>query len=1117
MITTKFEYRRKYSISAQFFLVMKLTIVLLFVSIMTTFGNVHAQRVNLDSKGMSLKAAFKEISRQTGFTFVYNEREIARSPEFKGRISNEKIDKALDILLQRNAIHYVISGRSIAINKMVTPDNSDLNHDLKIKVTIEGRVVDENGKGIPQVNIKVKNSNQIVHSDEQGNFKIDGTQINAVLIVSSVGYLSTEVATNGQSFVQINLKAVESALDEVVVVGYGTQKKVNLTGAVQSVSSVDLMRRTTATASVALQGLVPGLSAVQSSGQPGADVAAIKIRGTGSLNSSTSPLILIDGVEGDMNRIDLNTVESISVLKDAASASIYGSRASNGVILITTKRGKEGNIGIAYNGYLGLNTPTMLPESVSAVEFMEAVNVASKNANQSPTYSQDMIDLYKNGQVDNLKYYNTDWKNQVLKKSAIQQNHSVALNGGTKAMRYFASAGYYDQKGLIANNDFSRTNIRINTDSEIRSWLKTGLDINIRQSHARRPVMETADNIIGYGLTLNPLLSGRNSDDTYGYGVNGINPIALAESGGIRNDMAPELGMRGFLEIKPLATVKVLGSYSYRKLDSELDAFVYPYDTYEGGQFKMSFPATGSSRAEERTKTITKQFNLHATYEDTFGAHYLKALGGIQSEEMNYKMIGARREGFIIEDYNEIFNGDPGKMSNSGDRYDYSLLSYLFRLNYSFADKYLLEVNGRYDGSSRFMKSNRWGFFPSVSAGWRVSEENFFKSLKSTINEFKIRGSYGLLGNQSISGYYPYTSLISSGKYYWFDKNLTSGASQTQLANENIKWEKSKQLDIGVDLSLFEHKLTLTGDYFKREITDMLQQFALPNYVGMTAPWQNAGSMQNTGWELAVNWKDQINDFKYYVGLNFSDVKNKVGDLYGNEYIGASTITKEGEAYNSYFGYVSDGYFQNQGEIDAAKSVYGGKKENVKPGFIRYKDMNDDGAIDSKDRVIIGNPSPRYEYSFTLGGEWKGFDMSLFFQGVGKRDVFYTGPGARPLFGANTTLYKHQLDYWTEDNTDADFPLLLNDTGGSGSNNIVSDFWIKSGSYLRLKNLVFGYSLPENWLKRATIQKVRLYASLQNLFTISKTLPGYDPENSISNGNYYPIMRMYNVGLSVEF
>lgn len=359
--------------------------------------------------------------------------------------------------------------------------------------------------------------------------------------------------------------------------------------------------------------------------------------------------------------------------------------------------------------------------------------------------------------------------------------------------------------------------------------------------------------------------------------------------------------------------------------------------------------------------------------------------------------------------------------------------------------------------------------------------------------------------------------MLLLSKYYWFDKNLTSGASQTQLANENIKWEKSKQLDIGVDLSLFEHKLTLTGDYFKRDITDMLQQFALPYYVGMTAPWQNAGSMQNIGWELAVNWKDQINDFKYYVGLNFSDVKNKVGDLYGNEYIGASTITKEGESYNSYYGYVPDGYFQNQGEIDAAKSVYGGKKENVKPGFIRYKDMNDDGAIDSKDRAIIGNPSPRYEYSFTLGGEWKGFDMSLFFQGVGKRDVFYTGPGARPLFGANTTLYKHQLDYWTEDNTDADFPLLLNDTGGSGSNNIVSDFWIKSGSYLRLKNLVFGYSLPENWLKRATIQKVRLYASLQNLFTFSKTLPGYDPENSISNGNYYPIMRMYNVGLSVEF
>lgn len=1118
IIITKPEGRHRSSIN-RLLLMMKLVVLLILLNVGAVLADVHAQTVTVKAKNLSLVDAMKMIQKQSGYAFFLQGKNLANL-KLDVDITNLSVDQAMHKLLNGKPAVWLFQGETIVVKPLRAQQivqGSTAVHEKERQQSITGIVTDDSGSPLHGATVTLKGTGTAANTDENGSYELTVSVPGGTLQFSMLGFETVDRILSGNRSINVVLKQRIDDLEEVVVVGYGTQKRGNLTGSVESISGEDILRRTTSSGSVALQGMVPGLSAVQSSGQPGGDNAAIKIRGTGSLNSATSPLVLIDGVEGDMNRIDLNSVESISVLKDAASASIYGSRASNGVILITTKRGREGKMKITYNGYIGTNNPTDLPESVSAVEFMEAINVASENADQDPKYTQELIDLYRNGGADNLLNYDTQWKDEVLKKSAFQQNHSVSLNGGNEISRFFASAGYVSQNGLIQANSFSRTNVRLNTDTKIREWLKAGVDVNIRQSNARRPVMETPNNIIGYALTLNPLLSGRNADGTYGYGVNGINPIALAEVGGVRNDIAPELGVRTFVEINPFAGFDITAGYSYRKLDSEMDAFVYPYEVFEGGTSRGTYPSTGSSRAEERGKMVTKQYNFLASYEKTLARNYFKAMVGLQSEELSYKMISARRQNFIIKEYNEIFNGDPSTMSNGGDRYDSALLSYLFRVNYSFADRYLLEVNGRFDGSSRFINDNRWGFFPSVSAGWKVSEEDFFTPIKAVVNSLKIRGSYGLLGNQSISGYYPYTSSIAAGSNYWFDKGLVSGASQSQLANESISWEKSEQLNVGVDVGLVNQKLTFTFDYYTRDITDMLQRFDLPYFVGMGAPWENAGSMRNKGWELSANWRSQINNFKYYVTGNISDVKNKIINLYGNEYLGASTITREGDPYNSYYGYVSDGIFQSQAEIDAVSSVYGGKKENVKPGFIRYKDVNGDDVIDTKDRMIIGNPAPRYEYSFTLGGEWKGLDFSAFFQGVGKRDVFYSGPGARPLFGATTTLYTHQLDYWTEDNKNAVYPLLLNDVAGTGSNNIVSDFWIRSGAYLRLKNLVVGYTVPKAWTDRATIDNLRFYVSGQNLFTKSNTFKGYDPENSISNGNYYPLMKSFNFGLSIDF
>ncbi|MCI1779886.1 MAG: TonB-dependent receptor [Bacteroidales bacterium] len=1071
-------------------------------------------QITISSRNNNLGSVIEKISSQSNYHFFYNDDLSKRTVNYVD-LKDVSITEAMEKLLSGKDITYKIVDNIIYLSpKKISPEEKAPE---KKGIIISGRVTDSNGSPLQGVTVLLQGTAEAVTTDEKGTYSIKAETDSPTLIFSYIGYKDVFVETGKRRVINVVLKENSINLDELVVVGYGVQKKVNLTGSVKSVSSNDLSRTSTAMVSTALQGAVPGLTAIESSGQPGAS-ASLQIRGKGSLNSSTSPLVLIDGVEGDMNRIDINSIQSISVLKDAASASIYGSRASNGVILITTKRGKNGEIKINYSGYVGINTPTCLPKPVSAVQYMEAVNTACDNANQDHIYSDKTIDIYKNGGADNNNYYNTDWKKEVIKNNAMLQHHSVSISGGTDKLKYFADAGYYSQNGQIKNNSFTCTNFRVNTDAKLRKWLKIGTDINLRQAKAKRPVMDTPVNIIGYALTMTPLMSGRNSDGTYGYGINGINPIAMAEVGGIRNDTSPEASLKESVTITPLKGLNILGSYSYKDLQSITDAFVYPYDTYEMGVFKMSYPSSGSSKAEQRGRSITKQFNLQSSYEREIAKHYFKVLAGMQTEELNYKYIGAGRKNFSYRDYSELSNGDISTMSNSSSRYDWAMMSYLYRLNYSYGGKYLLEVNGRYDGTSRFMKGQRWGFFPSASAGWRVSQEKFFEPLKKYISNMKLRVSYGILGNQSISSYYPYAATISSSSSYsyWFDKKQTTGVAQTQLANEMISWEKSKQFDAGLDVGMFNQKLSLEFDYYVRKIYDMLQKFAVPSFVGMSSPWKNAGSMRNKGWEFSVSWKDSINDFSYYINANISDVKNKVTDLYGNEYIGYSTITREGDPYGSYYGYVSDGYFQSQEEIDNAKCVYGGNKANIKPGYIKYKDINHDGFINSKDRKIIGNPTPRYCYSFTLGGEWKNFDLSLFFQGIGKKDIFYAGAGARPLI-SYCTLYENQLDSWSETNRNAKYPIMLVDATGSNQNNIVSDFWVKSGSYLRLKNLVVGYTLPKKLVNKLTISNVRLYLSCRNLFTISNCLQGYDPESSISSGNFYPIMKTYNFGINIDF
>ncbi len=1105
-------------------LTLKALRLLSVVALLMVAGEAHAQ-YSVDIKEQTISQAIKTIEAATNYSFFYTNNLPDLDKKVSLKVKKQPIEKILNNLFAGTRIDYQIGGqRQIVLSqKKITKVTTDATSVKSSggKIVVRGKVFGTEGE--PLIGVTILSDNKIgTSTDVDGAYEISLTEPTS-LTYSYIGYTPVKVKVNRSKNQDVTLEGIDNVLNDVVVVGYGTQKKINLTGAVQSISSDEILKRNVSTGSAALQGLVPGLTAVQSSGAPGADQASLKIRGTGSLNSSTAPLVLIDGVEGDMNRIDLSTVESITVLKDAASASIYGSRASNGVILVTTKRGAEGKIKVTFNGYAGVNMPTTLPDPTNAIEYMTAVDVARANANQDPLYAKT-IEIYKNGGVDNINYYDTNWRDEVIKDYSMMQNYSVGVSGGNDIMKLYASAGYYTQDGQIANNDFSRTTIRLNSDTRLNKWAKLGVDLGIRQATAKSPVMDSPANIIGKALTMTPIMSGINADGTWGYGINGTNPIAMSKCGSVSKSVAPEYTARTTLTINPFDGMEIFGAYSWKHSDSETKAFVTPYKVYESGVSKGEFPTTGSSGSEQRVKTVSKQYNLQGTYEKNFSKNYIKALLGFQSEELNYSYLIAGRKNYPYEGYEELVNGDVSTMSNSSTKYSWALLSYFFRVNYSYDNRYLFEVNGRYDGTSRFKKGHRWGFFPSVSVGWRISEEKFFEDLKEKVNNLKIRASYGELGNQAISGYYPYASSIgaSTSYGYWFDKELASGVAQIQLANPAISWEKSRQIDFGLDAAFFNNRLTMGFDYYIRNISAMLQQFPVPIFVGMTAPWTNAGSMRNNGWELSLEWHDRIGDVGYYAKGNLSDVKNKVTDLYGKEYVGSTTITTEGQQYNSLYGYVADGYFQTQEDIDNSP-VYGGNKNNVRPGYIKYKDISGpdgvpDGKIDGNDRKILGNPSPRYEFGLTIGADWKGFDLSLFFQGVGKKDVYYSGAGARALCG-NYTIYKYQLDYWTPENTNAKFPILLEDPNASNPNNIMSSFWVKSGAYCRLKNIVLGYTIPKKIVRKATLSNVRVYASAQNIFTLNnKFYQGFDPENSIGSGaSCYPLNKTFIFGLNVEF
>lgn len=1071
--------------------------------------NAYSQSVSLSFsvKNIPIEQVLDKIEKETEFSFLLLDKRLETKKLVSIQANENSIEQVLDNLFKNSNIGYRIVDRQIVLmQRDLKESDSAINQQNNKQIT--GTVTDEKGEPIIGANVVEKGTTHGTITDMDGRFNLNVSP-NSSLIVTYIGYNSQEIAVAGKTLLSIVLNEDTKIIDEVVVVGYGVQKKANLTGSVAVVSSQELSKKMVGQSSMALQGVMPGVTVTQASGQPGKDGGTIRIRGIGTLNDA-NPLVLVDGVEMSINNIDPNLIESISVLKDAASSAIYGSRAANGVILITTKRAKTGEFSVSYNTYAGWQKATNLRDPVNAVDHMTMINLANTNVGKSPVFSQEQIDNTIKGENRDL-YPDTDWQKLVYDGSGFQQSHFVTLNGGSEKMRVLAALGYYDQKGIIENTGYKRYTARFNSDMQLSDRLTAKFDIYGRLMKMEEPAAGIAgDDSILYWLNRMPATQPAIlSNGKMGIGWDGTNPYADIWESGYTRETTPSIAATGSVSYKITDWLVADASYSLHYVPKESKKFRQLVKTYTpDGNVAYKKPAM-NSLSETRTSSLNQDVKAMLTFNKTFGKHTVKALAGFSQESFGDSWISGFRDDFVFPQYDVLTAGSIENMQSDGNGAEWILRSFYGRANYDYLGKYLFEANLRYDGSSRFASGNKWGVFPSFSAGWRVSEEGFWDSLREKIDNFKIRASWGQLGNQLI-GNYPFASFLSYGTYVIGGQPVSS-AYLNDMANPDVRWEKTTMTNVGIDVSLLS-KFAVTFDYYYRRTSDILLLLDIPKFTGLTAPYQNAGVVDNKGWDLGLNFRDQINDFSYDISFVLSDVKNEVIDIRGVNRTGL-TVSNEGYPINSLYGLEAIGFITDADYDASGKYLHATQYGNFGRGDIKYKDLNDDGVIDNKDEKIMGSTIPRYTYSLNLNAAWKGFDFSMFWQGVGKADGYLSGNATIPFVMGGTALEMHK-DYWTPENLNATFPrLAFNETNNEKN----SSFWMKSAAYLRLKNIQIGYSLPKSLLKKSSLSSIRLYVSGQNLLTIDDFWDGYDVESPVGIGSHFPQVKLYSIGFDVKF
>ena len=1071
-------------------------------------------RITLNKRNVKVESVMSDIEKQTDLLFIYN-KNVNVNKIVSINTKNSTLEEVLKDLFGDEA-SYKIEGGYIVLSRNGASTNDS---QQQAKRTIKGVVKDSFGP-IIGANIIEKGTTNGVISDTDGNFTLSVSNPKATLIVTYIGYKSTEVAIGNSNSYEVVMQEDTEALEEVVVIGYGSARKMDLTGSTSSLGGEKLRMNNTPQLSSQLQGQMAGVQITRSSGDPGSG-ATIRVRGITTL-STNDPLVIIDGVPGNLGDVAPENVKDIQVLKDAASAAIYGSRAAAGVVLVTTKRAKNKEFHLSYNGEYGIDKPTEVPEFANSVQWMTGLNEMTYNDGASSPYSiysKEMIDNYAQLRAEDPdRYADTDFMGLGLKSHTSHHRHSLSLSGGTDKLKSNFNLGYYSSESLFKNKNYERINIRTNNDYSINKWIHANVDLNMvygnsEKSHASiSELMERA-----------PIYNVYWSDGTFADGKDGDNPIAKQELGGTSISKNYRISGKIQLDIKPIKgltlTAILAPNYSFaigKSHTKRYDVYTISGETIPG----KDNATTNLSESRNHNQSLTKQ--LYANYKLDIKKHSIGVMAGYEDYAYKWENLGASRTNYTLNNYPYLDLGPKDYQFNSGSAGHNAYRSVFGRIMYSWANRYMLQANVRSDGSSRFAKGHRWGTFPSVSAGWIVSEESWFN--KKVVDYLKLRGSIGQLGNERIGSEFPYQAKLAFGTGYL--PNTSTGVSdvvqtayQSEYAFNDLTWETTTTYGVGVDFGLLDSRLRGSFDYYYKKTTDMLMQVGFPSYFGYNAPQNNAADMHTRGWDFELSWSDHIDDFKYGVSFNLSDYRSKMGYMADRQNIGSGKITEEGSYYNEWYGYKSLGIILN---ADAMYDADGKKiavlTNNDKEGNIRYQDIDGDNKITaSSDRVRLGNSLPELQYGGSIWAEWKGIDFNLAFQGIGHILSYWSWPVTPFKYQAYACPLNLIESHWSPNTTDAEnakakYPKLT-----TNNTNIyaTSDFYLFNGAYMRIKNITLGYTFPKQLTQKFNVSKLRAYFSVNDLPAFSNHPKGYDPEWT-SYGNDL-ITSSFIFGLNVSF
>ncbi|MCJ8209025.1 TonB-dependent receptor [Mucilaginibacter sp. RS28] len=1114
-------------------ILMKFTSLAVFVVCLMCFSaianNSYGQKfleqtVTLKLKNKKLTDVIEKLSADNQVKFAYADNVV--KPPFKVNIDVDQrpMKLVLDELLTPFHLSYKIIDNVIVISDRPTTAATTGANNSEQAIKVRGRVIDDTNKPLPGVSVRVKNSNIATVTDVNGNYTLNVPDANNTLVFTFIGFTTKEVAVGSQTTIDVQLMPAATSLNEVVVVGYGTQRRANVVGAVDQITSKAIEGKPAVNLTQALQGTLPNLIIQQNNNEPGA-YQTINIRGVSTFGNN-SPLVVIDGITGgDLNLLNPNDIETISTLKDAGSAAIYGSRSANGVILVTTKKGSKNTAAtLTYNGQYGIQKPHVGYKPVHAYENAILRNEAVVNAGLTPIYSPAQIRQFQ-------QHGDEEWFLDAILKNAPQQNHNLSLSGGNATSSYLVSAGVLDQRSNLVGPDYGlrRYNYRMNLTSEFGKLKVTSI-----LSYARTEIKEHSFNtgtlIVDAGRTPTyyPI-----QDAQGNYLTNDVlaefNPLGILEKGGYRKRDNDNIFGNLTAELAVTKDFKLKGVFGGTLLSNHMFGRVMQVNFLPKGSY-------GSDRntTDDNNKNLFVNSQFLAQYTKTINKdHFVDLLVGVANESTN------NESNFLRLKYTDPELGTPvtgtvietSSTATNNNKVETSLNSLFGRASYNYKSKYYGEFDFRVDASSKFAKQNRNAFFPSGTLGYRLSEESFMQNYRDKFGDLKLRASYGILGNQNVGDYqYFNTFNVSSNTFYSFN-NLPVSTSNINFANPDIRWERAATFNIGFDATFFKNALSVTADYFNKVTRDILLPPVVPGTFGASLPDYNAGEVQNRGWELTVNYRAKTGAFNHTFAFNVADTKNKVLKLEGGDQIRSydemQIINKVGLPIGSYVGLKRNGYFQNLDDIQNGPKPAG---ITVSPGDNRYVDVNGDGVIDDNDRFVLGNGFPRLTFGFNYSVSVKQFDLGLFLQGVGKRSMFVRGEQVEPFHvNYSQVIYQHQLDYWTPDNPDARFPRLAASGSQSNTNNFRrgSDMYLFDGSYLRVKNVQIGYTLPGGLSKKIGMRKLRAYLTGQNLLTFS-AMKFIDPESTELSGSAnvpngggansarsYPLPIYYGFGLDI--